>query len=99
MKAVMHLATDIKNTEKNMKNGEPRSERKIRGAMKWTHITGTIRNGVGDMISYLVWFGIGVICGAMMLVAYSVITFDERKKKQEKERVKDDSRSVAKQDK
>lgn len=43
------------------------------------------------MISAIVWFGIGAICGAMMLVAYSVITFDERKKKQErKERSEDD---------
>ena len=43
------------------------------------------------MISAIVWFGIGAICGAMMLVAYSVITFDERKKKQErKERSEDE---------
>ena len=45
------------------------------------------------MISAIVWFGIGCICGAMMLVAYSVITFDERKKKREKkERSEDDTK-------
>ena len=46
----------------------------------------------GDkMLTYLAVFGVGAICGAMMLVAYSVITFDERKKKQErKERSEDD---------
>ena len=43
------------------------------------------------MLTYLAVFGVGAICGAMMLVAYSVITFDERKKKQErKERSEDD---------
>ena len=52
--------------------------------MRWTHIIDIIRNGVEDMISAIMWFGIGAICGAMMLVAYSVITFDERKKKQER---------------
>ena len=86
MKAATHLATVTRNTEKSTKNGEPRSERKIRGAMKWTHIIDTTRNGVESMISAIVWFGIGAICGAMMLVAYSVITFDERKKQERKER-------------
>ena len=41
------------------------------------------------MLTYLAVFGVGAICGAMMLVAYSVITFDERNKKQEKERNKE----------
>jgi uncharacterized membrane protein len=76
---------------------------------------------VVSVISAIVWFGIGCICGAMMLVLFSVITYDERIKKQaykeihkadeellnsdwgeleinekqEKERTKDDSRSVA----
>lgn len=86
----MHLAMDIKNTEKNMRIGERRSEKKIRGAMRWIRITGTTRNGVVDVISAIVWFGIGAICGAMMLVAYSVITFDERKKKQERKESEDD---------
>ena len=84
----MPTAKGIKSIARLMKNGEPRSERKIRGVMKWTHIIDITRNGVEDMISAIVWFGIGCICGAMMLVAYSVITFDERKKKQEKERNK-----------
>ena len=86
----MPTAKGIKNIARLMKNGEPRSERKIRGAMKWIAITGTTRNGVVDMISALVWFGIGAICGAMMLVAYSVITFDERKKKQERKERRED---------
>ena len=58
--------------------------------MKWIAIIGTTRNGVVDMIDAIVWFGIGCICGAMMLVAYSVITFDERKKKQERKERKDE---------
>ena len=89
----MPTAKGIKSIARLMKNGEPRNEKKIRGATKWTAITGTIRNGVVDMISAIVWFGIGCICGAMMLVAYSVITFDERKKKREKkERSEDDTK-------
>lgn len=87
----MPTAKGIKSIARLMKNGEPRSERKIRGATKWITITDITRNGVVDMISAIVWFGIGAICGAMMLVAYSVITFDERKKKQErKERSEDE---------
>ena len=78
----MPTAKGIKSIVRLMKNGEPRSERKIRGAMRWTRIIDTTRNGVVDMISAIVWFGIGCICGAMMLVAFSVITFDERKKEQ-----------------
>ena len=78
----MPTAKGIKSIVRLMKNGERRNERKIRGAMKWTHIIDTTRNGVEDMISAIVWFGIGAICGAMMLVAYSVITFDERTKGQ-----------------
>ena len=58
--------------------------------MKWIAIIDITRNGVVDMISAIVWFGIGAICGAMMLVAYSVITFDERKKKQERKERKDE---------
>ena len=34
------------------------------------------------MISYLVWFGMGCICGAIILVSFSAITYDERKKGQ-----------------
>ena len=33
------------------------------------------------MISAIVWFGIGAICGAIILVSFSVITYDERIKK------------------
>ena len=90
----MPTAKGIKSIVRLMKIGEPKSEKKIRGAMKWTHIIDITRNGVVDVISAIVWFGIGAICGAMMLVAYSVITFDERKKKQErKERADDSSRT------
>ena len=91
MKAVMHLATDIKNTEKNMKNGEIKREKIIKETTKWIVTTSIGENGVVDMISAIVWFGIGAICGAMMLVAYSVITFDERKKKQERKEWEDET--------
>lgn len=49
--------------------------------MKWITIIDTTRNGVGDMISAIVWFGIGAICGAIILVSFSAITYDERKRK------------------
>ena len=78
----MPTAKGIKSIARFMKNGERRNTKKIEDNMKWTAITGTTRNGVGDMISAIVWFGIGAICGAMMLVAYSVITFEERTKGQ-----------------
>lgn len=84
----MPTAKDIKSIARLMKNGEPRNEKKIKDAMRWTHIIDITRNGVVDMISAIVWFGIGCICGAMMLVAYSVITFDERKKKQKEVRLR-----------
>ena len=61
--------------------------------MKWITIIDTIRNGVVSVISAIVWFGIGAICGAMMLVAFSVITFDERKKKQERKERSDADKS------
>lgn len=88
----MPTAKGIKSIARLMKNGEPRNTKKIEGSMRWIHITGTIRNGVVNVISAIVWFGIGAICGAMMLVAYSVITFDERKKKQERKESEDDER-------
>ena len=86
----MPTAKGIKSIARLMKNGEPRSEKKTRGAMKWITIIDTTRNGVESVISAIVWFGIGAICGAMMLVAYSVITFDERKKKQERKELDDE---------
>lgn len=89
-RAVIPTAKGIKSIARLMKNGERRSEKKTRGAMKWIAIIDITRNGVVDMISAIVWFGIGAICGAMMLVAYSVITFDERKKKQERKERKDE---------
>lgn len=85
----MPTAKGIKSIARLMKIGEPRSERKIRGAMKWTAITDITRNGVGDMISAIVWFGIIILISAIMFVLYAVVSYDERKKKQEKERNKE----------
>ena len=89
----MPTAKGIKSIARLTKIGEPRSEKKIRGVMRWTHITGTIRNGVEDMISYLVWFGIIILISAIMFVLYAVVSYDERKKKQErKEKSEDDTK-------
>ena len=85
----MPTAKGIKSIVRFMKIGERRNERKIRGAMKWTAITGITRNGVGDMINCLMWFGIIILISAIMFVLYAVVSYDERKKKQEKERNKE----------
>ena len=85
----MPTAKGIKSIARLMKNGEPRNERKIRDAMKWTAITDITRNGVVDMIDCLMWFGIIILISAIMFVLYAVVSYDERKKKQEKERNKE----------
>lgn len=77
----MPTAKGIKSIVRLMKIGEPRSEKKIRGATKWTIIIDITRNGVVSVISAIVWFGIGCICGAIILVSFSAITYDERKRK------------------
>ncbi len=37
------------------------------------------------MISVIVCIGIGILIGAIMVVLYAVVSYDERKKKQERE--------------
>ena len=86
----MPTAKGIKSIVRLMKNGEPRSEKKIEGNMKWTAITGITRNGVVDMIDCLMWFGIIILISAIMFVLYAVVSYDERSKKNGKER-KDDT--------
>lgn len=77
----MPAVKGTRSIERFMRIGKRRNTKKIEGNMKWTAITGTTRNGVVSVISAIVWFGIGAICGAIILVSFSAITYDERMKK------------------
>jgi uncharacterized protein HemY len=81
MKAATHLATVTRNTEKSTKNGEIKREKIIKETTKWIVTTSIGESGVVSVISAIVWFGIGAICGAIILVSFSAITYDERVKK------------------
>ena len=85
----MPTAKGTRNTERFMRIGERRNTKKIEGNMRWTHIIDTTRNGVVSVISAIVWFGIIILISAIMFVLYAVVSYDERKKKQEKERNKE----------
>lgn len=45
-------------------------------------------------MTYVACVGIGILIGAIMVVLYAVVSYDERIKKNEKERVKDDYNRV-----
>ena len=77
----MPTAKGIKSIARLMKNGEIKREKIIKETTKWIVTTSIGESGVVSVISAIVWFGIGAICGAIILVSFSVITYDERIKK------------------